>query len=40
MSTIKQAESKTYIDERLDINKGDEFVNDIKPLAKKTIERL
>ena len=31
MSTIKQAESKTYIDTGVYINKGDEFVNDIKP---------
>ena len=40
MSTIKQTKSKTYIDAGAYINKGDEFVNDIKPLAKKTIERL
>ena len=36
MSTIKTKKTKTYIDAGVNIDIGDQFVNEIKPLAKKT----
>tara|TARA_B100000674_G_C37103936_1_gene585866 strand:- start:194 stop:523 length:330 start_codon:yes stop_codon:yes gene_type:complete len=36
MSTIKSKKTKTYIDARVNIDIGDQFIDKIKPLAKKT----
>ena len=36
MSTIKSKKTKTYIDSGVNIDIGDKFVDEIKPLAKKT----
>ena len=36
MSTIKSKKTKTYIDAGVNIDIGDQFVDEIKPLAKKT----
>ena len=36
MSTIKQNKTKTYIDAGVNIDEGDQFINDIKPMVKKT----
>ena len=36
MSTIKSKKTKTYIDAGVNIDIGDEFIDEIKPLAKKT----
>ena len=36
MSTIKQNKTKTYIDAGVNIDDGDQFINDIKPMVKRT----
>ena len=36
MSTIKQNKTKTYIDAGVNIDEGDRFIDDIKPMVKKT----
>ena len=36
MSTIKNKKTKTYIDAGVNIDKGDQFIDEIKSLAKKT----
>ena len=36
MSTIKSKKTKTYIDAGVNIDIGDQFIDEIKPLAKKT----
>ena len=36
MSTIKRNKTKTYIDAGVNIDEGDKFIDDIKPIVKKT----
>ena len=36
MSTIKRNKTKTYIDAGVNIDEGDKFIDDIKPMVKKT----
>ena len=36
MSTIKSKKTKTYIDAGVNIDIGDQFVDEIKPLSKNT----